>query len=219
MSDFTEKRSVSRSGEITDEQVKGAAIRVLMENQSPNTAKFTEGNEMRSKLRELFVRLGIRIDITELAEQLEQQYKSRLETLKHFGFLDEKSEAKEGDIPPPSFEKAMSTLMLEELEVASCFQELIFLLIPETSFAAKVKAIDSHKMDGQHDTFVSDIFTETDSGSEKITGWRVVIVDGAQEMKFYRGDDAERTLEERIKKRKAYRKPSEKGMDRHKYAL
>jgi len=153
-------------------------------------------------------------------KKLELQYDERLETLKHYGFLSESGEAKEGDIPPPSIEKAMSTFKLEELEIASHFQKPMLLLIPETSFAAKIKALDAHKQGMQgNDTYVNIIYTDSDSGSAKITGWRVVIADGAQEMKTYEGDDLGARGGRRIENRKKARKPGEKGMDRHKYAL
>jgi len=153
-------------------------------------------------------------------KKLEPQYDERLETLKHYGFLDKNGKAKKGDVPPPSVEKAMSAFKPEELEIASSFQKPTLLLIPETSFAAKVKALDSHKQGMQkNDTFADKIFTNTDSGSDKITGWRAVIVDGAEKMKAYEGDQLDLSFDKRIKNRKVARKPGEKGMDRHRYAL
>ena len=152
--------------------------------------------------------------------ELETQYGERLNTLKHYGFLDEQGEAKEGDIKAPTYEEAMATLKPEELEIASRFQKPTLLLIPETSFAAKVKAMDAHKQGLQeNDTYVNEIYGKTDSGSDKITGWRVVIVDGAQEMEVYDGDKLDLRFDKRIEARKGARKEGEKGMDRHRYAL
>ena len=153
-------------------------------------------------------------------KKLEPQYDERLETLKYYGFLDKNGKAKKGDVPPPSVEKAMSAFKPEELEIASSFQKPTLLLIPETSFAAKVRALDTHKQGIQKkDTYVHDNYTRTDSGSHKITGWRAVIVDGAQEMEAYEGDNLDLIFDKRIKNRKTARKPGEKGMDRHRYAL
>ncbi len=161
-------------------------------------------------------------DVAELVKKLnlETQYGKRLDTLKHYGFLNESGKVKEGDIAQPSFEKAMGTFKPEELEIASNFQKPTLLLIPETSFKAKVKAMDSHKQGMQeNDTYVHHIYGETDSGSDKITGWRAVIVDGAQEMESYEGDKLDLRFDKRIEQRKAARKEGEKGMDRHRYAL
>jgi len=153
-------------------------------------------------------------------KKLELQYDERLETLKHYGFLSESGKAKKGDVPPPSIEKAMGTFKPEELEIASHFQKPMLLLVPETSFAAKIKALDAHKQGMQgNDTYVYKIYTDSDSGSDKITGWRVVIVDGAQEMEIYEGDDLGARVGRRIENRKKARKPGEKGMDRHRYVL
>jgi len=151
---------------------------------------------------------------------LDVQHTERLSTLKHYGFLNENGESREGDVQPPAFEKAMSAFKPEELEIASYFQKPVLLLIPETSFAAKVRTLDAHKQGMQeNNTYVDDIFTKTDSGSDKITGWRAVIVDGAQEMEPYEGDNLDLKFAKRIKNRKSARKPGEKGMDRHRYAL
>ena len=152
--------------------------------------------------------------------ELEAQYGERLNTLKHYGFLSEKGEVKEGEVKAPTYEEAMATFKPEELEIASRFQKPTLLLIPETSFAAKVKAINAHKQGMQkNDTYVNEIYSKTDSGSDKITGWRAVIVDGAQEMESYEGDKLDLRFDKRIQARKAARKEGEKGMDRHRYAL
>jgi len=149
---------------------------------------------------------------------LEVQYSECFDTLKHYGFLTENGKARKGDIKPPSFEKVMSAFRPEELEIASRFQKPTLLLIPETSFASKVKALDAHKQGmQQNNTYVDTIYT--DSGFDKITGWRAVIVDGARVMEAYEGDDPDLRFDERIKNRKAARRPGEKGMDRHRYAL
>ncbi|MBU1018288.1 hypothetical protein KKA33_04655 [Patescibacteria group bacterium] len=178
-------------------------------------------------------------NIPDLIRQLnlEVEYSERLNTLKHYGFLNKLGEVKEGDVAQPSFEKAMSVFKLEELEIASNFQNPIFLLIPETSFAVKVAALNAHKQDVlESDTYVNEIYSKTDSGSEKITGWRTVIVDGYVDKlcttvsppgwtigwrahRLNKGDDFNSKLVNRIKKRRKARKPCEKGMDRHRYAL
>ena len=114
----------------------------------------------------------------------------------------------------------MSTFKLKELKIASHFQKPTLLLIPETSFDAKIKALDAHKQGIQeNETHINEVYSESDSGSDKITGWRAVIVDGAEEMEAYKGDNPDLRFDERIKNRKAARKSGEKGMDRHRYVL
>ncbi len=159
-------------------------------------------------------------EANELIEKLSlrEQYATCLKTLSFYGFLGENGEAKKGDVPRPSFEKAIAVFTPEMLALAATFQEPTLLLVPETSFVAKVKAIDAHKaMKGQVDTYQTDLYKKSDSGSETITGWKAVIVDGAKEMPLKEDDDTELTFAERIKNRKT--KPGEKGMERHAYAL
>jgi len=180
--------------------------------------------DLPKHLREKYSSIQEMNQSNEVAEvkklKLKSQYSERLITLQHYGFLAEAGKSKEGDVTVPSYEKAMSTFKPEELEIASRFQKPVLLLVPETSFAAKVKALDAHKQGIQEgDTYVNDIYTDSDSGSEKITGWRVFIVDGAQEMETYEGDNLDLRFDKRIKNRKTARKPDEKGMDRHRYAL
>ena len=161
-------------------------------------------------------------EASELIEKLGllKQYRERLKTLGLYGFIGKQGETKKGDVPRPTFEKAMAVFTPEMLELATTFQEPTLLLVPETSFAAKVAAIDAHKtMEDQVGTIVVDLYTEFDSGSEKIKGWKVVIVEGAKEMKLKEGDDVKLELKERIENRKSARKPRERGIGRHAYAL
>ncbi len=149
---------------------------------------------------------------------LEKQYDECLLTLSEFGFS--LSENLEGNAPVPFFEGVVKTFTPEQLELAVTFQEPTLLLVPETSFAAKVEVIDTNKtMEGQTDTLVEDPYKESDSGSEKVTGWKAVIVDGAREMKIKEGDDVELELLDRVKNRMDARRQGEKGMDRHAYAM
>jgi len=161
-------------------------------------------------------------ETSEFIEQLNlrEQYSDCLKTLSFYGFLGENGEMREGDAPHPTFEKAMAVFTPEMLELAATFQEPTLLLVPETSFAVKVNAIDAKKtMEGQIGTYQSDLYKKTDTGSEKITGWKAVIVDGAKEMGLKEGDDVKQRFDKRIEARKAVRKHDEKGMERHAYAL
>jgi hypothetical protein len=214
MSDKSQELAISlleeaREKGTLDPSVEARLSRLMSADVRPQVAQTLETAHKSARMAELVRKL-----------ELEAQYGARLDTLKHYGFLNESGEAKKGDIQKPSFEKAMSTFKPEELEVASHFQEPTLLLVPETSFDAKVKALDAHKQGVQEiDTYVDEIYSKTDSGSDKITGWRAVIVDGAQEMKTYEGDDLDLRFDKRIAARKATRKKGERGMDRHRYVL
>lgn len=69
----------------------------------------------------------------------------------------------------------------------------------------------------QRDCYAEIIYK--DSGSDEITGWKAMIVDGAIDMSVKDGDDLRLTLEDRIQTRKVAQKPGERGMDRHPYAM
>ncbi len=178
------------------------------------------GSQARSKLEKtLGAGSAKSTDATELIKKLdlEPQYSERLKTLKYYGFL---SQAKKCNIRVPSFEEIMNTLKPNELEIASHFQKPTLLLIPEVSFSVMVDALDTRKLGKQeHDTLVDEIYADSDSGSDKITGWRAVIVDGAEKMEPYEDDYLNLEFGERIENRRELHKLGEKGMDRRKYAL
>jgi len=66
---------------------------------------------------------------------------------------------------------------------------------------------------------VHDDYIESDSGSDKITGWRAVIVDGSYGLKASEGDQLNLRYDERVESRKASRRAGEKGIDRHTFIL
>jgi MoxR-like ATPase len=161
--------------------------------------------------------------------KLKEQYDARRETLKFFGFTDK---------PAPSFEAVAGSFTKEDLELARTFQEPTLLLIPQCSFERKYKAIDANKTmfnnetdpkKQQQDCYVNTNVYKPESGlTPKVTGWKVMIVDGAKEMpadKLKTGDDLSKTLGERRAARKAARRKKadgsdlELGLDRHAYAM
>ncbi len=145
-----------------------------------------------------------------------KQYNEHLKTLMEFGLYG----GREGEALPPLFTEIIETFTLEQLELATTFQEPTLLLVPENSFESKVKAMDNHKIiEWQHNVFLDDVFSKGDSSSEKITGWKAIIVEGAEEMGPKEGDDEKTELPDRVKNRKAMRRPGEKGMDRHAYSM
>ena len=142
--------------------------------------------------------------------QPEIQYAQRLETLEYYGFLQEGGESKEGDVSPPSSARLMASFTPEELEIASRFQEPVILLVPENSFGAKVNAMNAHKQPFQEaDAYVNENFCFTDSGSEKIEGWRAFIVEGVT---IHKNDPVHNPKEGNVN-------GPRKGMDRHRYTL
>jgi len=176
--------------------------------------------EMEENQSEIIEMLGNDVvdKLNGLLISMDKQYSSQIKTLSAYGFLTQDGKPKEGDAPLPNRATALSAFKREQLEIAKDFQNPTLLLIPNCSFASKVKALDANKKGEQkNNTFVSDKYKESDSGSEKITGWQVVIVEGANEMELKAGDDVEKTFLERVKERKDQQKDGEKGMDRHTY--
>ncbi len=55
VNELRERRSVQRLGNITDEQVRSAAIRVLGDWQTVDEAMFTEGEAMRERIRDFLI--------------------------------------------------------------------------------------------------------------------------------------------------------------------
>jgi hypothetical protein len=149
----------------------------------------------------------------ELIERLriEPKYGECLDTLRHYGFLTEES------INLPSLEMVLSAFTQEKLEIAGSFRKPTLLIIPNNSFTAKVKAMNAHKY-GRHidDIWVDSAYGKSDL-SDKITGWRVAMVEGKHEADSYEGDRMDLTLKTRIKNRKYSRRPGENGMDRNTY--
>ncbi|MBI5421881.1 hypothetical protein HZA44_02000 [Candidatus Peregrinibacteria bacterium] len=157
---------------------------------------------------------------------LEKQYAERLETLRFFGILGKRGEAKAGDAPVPTFKEVARVFTPAMLDVAATFKKPTLLLIPETSFAAKVRALDTHKTPlVENECHLNVVFRRSDPGSETIAGWRVLIAEGAEEVDPKPDDDLDQVLIERIAARKAARIKNpdgsvlERGMDCHAYIL
>ncbi|MBU0577057.1 hypothetical protein KJ742_05305 [Patescibacteria group bacterium] len=152
------------------------------------------------------------------------QFRDRLETLKHFNCLNVDGTVKDGDAPLPTFREAVNSFTTEELQIAKRFQKPIFLLIPETSFKTKIDIINNS---GLGEVSVSPKFgkefgndlEDEDTGAKpkKISGWRVVIVDGAKGInpreKPYT-EDTRTPVRNRIDKRK-----NQSGIDRDAAAM
>ncbi len=156
-----------------------------------------------------------------LAKKLDllEQYDTRYQTLIKFGFVDE-AKIKEGNAHPPTYEKVIESFTPEMLELATTFQEPTLLLVPQNSFASKVQALNSNTEIQKHlDVLLDHVFKTDDQGSEKITGWKAVIVDGAKKMPLKVMDNAGMEFDKRLDNRKATRKPNEKGMDRNTYMM
>lgn len=172
----------------------------------PNTPPPNEPEAKKPPTREQLIdQLGLR-----------DQYENRADHMVH---LINQGVFKLGK-PIPTLEATLNSFTTEQLELASTLKEPTLLLVPETSFAAKVLAIDAYKtIKGQKDTNATGIFTRSDSGSGKIAGWKAMIVDGAAKVALKDGDDVTLLLRDRIANRKSARRPGEKGMDHHTYAM
>jgi len=158
--------------------------------------------------------------LNRLIEDLKEQYEDRLETMQYYGILPKKDDADEQYAPFPTCASALNSFSEEELEVARSFMNPVLLLVPENSFMAKVRALNSGKHLILYDeTFVDYHFMDLDTESEGIAGWRPVIVEGYDPSTDEPTDDAGLRFDERIRAKKEERKACEKGMDRHKYAM
>ncbi len=162
-------------------------------------------------------------EVEKLAEKLKlrEQYSENRGTLDHFGFIDENGGVVVGDALLPTYEQVIGTFTPSQLELAATFQEPTLLLVPKTSFAAKVAAIDAHRtMEGQMETDVGSIFSVADSDSNRIAGWRAVIVNGKRDWDYDWGaEDKEMHFNEEMSRRKALLRPGEKDIDRDSYAM
>lgn len=160
--------------------------------------------------------------ILALAEKLnlKAQYVRRLNTLRHYGMIGEEGEFNVDKLPTPSYEQVLNSFTQNELEVASAFSRPMLLIIPESSLEFKVKVISASKEEVlKHETYINEHYKTTDTGPDKITGWRAVIVEGTPEITPFKDDDVNTKFDERIKQRKTNRSSIEKGMDRHKYCI
>ena len=217
--------------ESSDAYQSNKAVRKLVSDSRQVLIDLGHGNDgeaFKAELRKFNDRLDVALNPNvakvrkiELVREmnLERQYMRCVDTVFMFGLLRNNPDSY-GDAHLPLIEETLDSFTLDMLELAATFQEPTLLLVPETSFAAKVKAIDNHRsMKSQSETYQADLYKKSDSGSEKIAGWRAVIVDGAKEMELKEGDDVKQRFDKRIEARKAGRRPEEKGMDRHAYAL
>ena len=171
--------------------------------------RITEGT--RNYLKKLsFNNKEDAMEIVNFVQDLEAQYEPRMDTLKRFGLME--------GAEIPSCNEVMSGFSIEELKVANLFDKPMLLLIPETSFNTKIQAIKNFAP-RQNSIHVDSEFTDSDSDSHEITGWKSVIVDGTQEVENYLDENSKAALGERVEKHKLDRKPGEKGMTRDVYAL
>ncbi|MBI5221822.1 MAG: hypothetical protein HY979_03385 [Candidatus Magasanikbacteria bacterium] len=173
-----------------------------------------ENRKLRSKITAILHTAVI--DDVEIAKYVDRlvdaQYQDSLGTLK----LGEKplyapEQPQEGDVPAPTLEQAKELLAnqitSEQFEVIGRMEKPTLQLIPVTSMARYVEALDSYKpIDGQDDVYVSNwhkkAFVRADqrdgvSGNKSIIGWRITVTEGAKEPKLLDGDDVDKILRER----------------------
>lgn len=152
-----------------------------------------------------------------------QQYDSRIKELIYFGLLNKDGLTKDDNVAPPELEKVVESFSPAEIEIAKTYQLPVLLLIPETSFSALINAIYTHPLKKKIETKIDRLFYYHDKESDKITGWRVAIVEGTRILSGYEGDlqysENFALVKNRIVKRKKDRLPGERGMNRQKYAL
>ncbi|MBN2307140.1 hypothetical protein JXD20_04095 [Candidatus Peregrinibacteria bacterium] len=149
---------------------------------------------------------------------LKGQYVERLSTLRHYGLIGTDAPFNPERVQPPAYDTVRDSFSKEELEYALTFSQPTLLIIPEVSLSVKIKALESCKEKVlKHETYIHEDYKKTDIQSDKIVGWRAVIVDGIPEMGTVLGDDINAKFGSRIRKRNNERHELDKGMDRHKY--
>ncbi len=147
----------------------------------------------------------------EVLKLLEGKYEPAFQSIKNFGLYDEEKADEREDKKCPSMETVKNTLIkkltLEQLEVISAFENPVMLLCPVTSSDRYIQSLNSLKpMKDQDDAFLDNWqkkalqrADQRDSATEKITGWKVVICEGANSPKVLKGENVNDTLEERFK--------------------
>ncbi|MBI4975338.1 hypothetical protein HZC20_01545 [Candidatus Peregrinibacteria bacterium] len=165
------------------------------------TRDFTEGDSMRNKIEELLEKRELRDPINI------ERFVS-----KHFEAAKALNTVKEEDKPFPSVEDAIrnfTDLSPEELEDINQMRNPVFQLLPITSSERNLKDLNGNKPTaGQIDVCVSPWAkgaleradardNVTDSG-ETIVGWNIAITEGTNAPDVLKGDDVDRTLENRL---------------------
>ncbi len=156
--------------------------------------------------------------------KLENLYGECIAALKHFGFLLPDGGSREGDAPLPTFHQVIQSFSARQLKLSRGLQRATLLVVPQTRFKTKIRALDSHKIEGQKNAHVNRVFYRDDTievgNPDRIRGWDAVIIDGAQKMNVYPGDDKWRRLKQRIQIwRKVNAKAGRSGCNRHDYAV
>jgi len=118
---------------------------------------------------------------------------------------------------PPSFKEVVDSFDPEDFRIIEHYQKPVLLLVPESSVGVKIAIINNMPPALLRVVGHSCEPDVQDLSKEKITGWRAKIVDGAQNMKWYEGDDPHSYFGHRVELRKKNRRPGEKGMDKHTY--
>jgi hypothetical protein len=225
----SEKPQSPKDGDILTSRLRAEA-KLHLEKYAPVPPPFEPGKPETTLSRTEL------IEILHLRNQHEERMDNIIELIK------------EGD-PVPSYEAILKTFSIEQLALAATFQEPTLLIIPKTSFEAKVAALDAIVATVKRRTALSvgegvsvseesreraekvgkwkdstfanyEMFYDGDSGSEVISGWKALIVDGVKEMDPMKiGDDVELRIGERIENRKKFRKPGEMGMDHHAFSM
>jgi|WetSurMetagenome_2_1015567.scaffolds.fasta_scaffold134578_2 hypothetical protein len=145
-----------------------------------------------------------------ITELVDAQYQGSLDTLKFFGLFNPE-QIGEGDVPVPTLAQAKEILANnitpEQLQFIKKMKIPGLQLVPITSMARYLEALNRRKLDGQVDAQVSnqcaEAFARADerdgvAGNNTIIGWRIAITEGENEPALFDGDDTNMKLEKRI---------------------
>jgi hypothetical protein len=153
-------------------------------------------------------------------EKLAPGYEKMIGALRNFGILDVGGATKEGDAHLPTFEQAMASLSPEDFKFASTFKKPTLLLVPNTSFNSKIRAIrgkaSTGGIQGLEDIKVHPLLHSFgEQGPEKITRWNISIVEGASTADFQLYAD----LVTHLQYRNEQKDPIDAGMNLQKYLM
>jgi len=144
--------------------------------------------------------------------KIAQQYNEAMDSLKEYGLYNSE-DANSKDKKPPTDEYVMqiigSKLTKEQKEAINKMQKPVLQIVPNRTCEEYVSALNKNKpmVNEEGGAYVSDwtkgafgrANTRDNAKNGRITGWKVVITEGADAPAILSGDDTGKTLEERFK--------------------
>jgi hypothetical protein len=167
-------------------------------------------------------------------ELLEKQYLEYLDTLRHYGLIEESGMTRTGDIPIPSPKSVIESFSEADLKLATGLTNPSLLLVPQISFDALKRMIDKHMEQmsiakKREEELVSIIFKKfngsfaeqdpTKNYGSNIGGWRAFIagdtLSDELENRKAESEAFKRTYKDRLKNWQNFRQKGIRGLSRN----